>query len=112
MGSIEQTSLSGAEFDDDNECGTMSTWVAMISGGNSVTVTAAGGPSFGDSKDKECSDLTNNMASISLEPQTGCIFTGVTVMGGSVNMTSGNPIVWSGADGVGMVYFMFNISCG
>jgi hypothetical protein len=74
--------------------------------GQDVTVTAVGGP-FGE---PNCGATMVMSSTISLEPQTGCMFSNVTVSAGSVDMTSGNPIVWTSGNN-GMITFMFNITC-
>jgi hypothetical protein len=97
------------------DCGTSATYTVM--GGtlsSTLTLTAVGSPDSGGSP--SCMNATDDAPGvISLEPQTGCMFSAVSVTAGGFTLqNSGSQIVWSNIPSgtMGIQEVMFSITCG
>jgi hypothetical protein len=96
----------------DEVAGYMGVAFYTIMGGtlsDSLTLTASGNPGG----DTNCFNLNSGLGFISLDPGTGCMFTGVSVSAGSfmlVNMES--QIQWDNTASSGLQMVNFSISCG
>lgn len=96
-------------------CGTSATYTVM--GGtlsSTLTLTAVGSPDSGGSP--SCMTGTQGApGTISLEPQTGCMFAAVSVTAGGFTLqNNASQIVWSNIPSgtMGIQEVMFSITCG